>query len=729
MPTSRPARLSVVPVLLLWSSLLSAQKPDTTRSDTTRTDTTRVTTLETIEVTGSIAPTAGPGIGSGVPARISTVTGEAIDAWEPRLLADALATQTGISLYDDLGSPFKLNLSTRGFNVGPVVGLPPGVSVFLDGVRQNEPDAAEVNFDLLPMEHVQRVELLSGSGSLLGPNSLGGAVNLITRGGNGPLAADAELSGGTYGSYSAEASVGGRTARGLDYYLGGGYENEDGWRQATGAENLNGFMNLGRRGPERGISFQAFGAESRAETAGSLPESIFLVSPRTNFTIGDFEDLNQLQASVSGYAPIGQSKASFTTYVRRTHAERFNVNQAPDNNVRSFTTNGTVGGNLDWRWTTPRPNGSLSLRLGADGAVNRVHIQLLEEDPVVPSNRTLTTDVRSPSYDVAGYALADLKISDVTFSGGFRYDYIHIPFEDQLDPGADTANSFNRLSPRGGVSLDVAPGASVYASVGQSFRAPAILELACADETAACPLPFALGDDPPLNPVVGTTFEVGGQVVRGPAILSASVYRTNVRDDIFFIQSANAVFEGFFDNIGNTRREGVELGVQVLPSERLSLYANYAFTRATFRSAADIFSIRSDSAFAASPLAGENSVAPGDRLPLVPDHQVKAGGLLTLPAGLQFGVDARYTGRQWLRGDEANETQPLGGYFVANVRAGFSRANWEVSAVVTNLLDSHRPIFGTFNENRQSGVLERFLTPVNGRSFKLIVRRGFGAER
>ena len=157
-------------------------------------------------------------IGSGIPARISTVTGEAIDAWEPRLLADALATQPGISLYDDLGTPFKLNLSTRGFNVGPVVGLPPGVSVFLDGVRQNEPDAAEVNFDLLPMEHVQRVELLSGSGSLLGPNSLGGAINLITRRGSGPLEAEAEISGGSFGSYSGEASVGGVSSGGWDYY-------------------------------------------------------------------------------------------------------------------------------------------------------------------------------------------------------------------------------------------------------------------------------------------------------------------------------------------------------------------------------------------------------------------------------------------------------------------------------------------------------------------------------
>jgi iron complex outermembrane receptor protein len=696
------------------------------KTDSTRTDTAKVTTLKTIEVTSSIAPTAGPVIGSGIPARISTVTGQAIEAWEPRLLADALGSQAGISLYDDLGSPFKLNLSTRGFNVGPVVGLPPGVSVFLDGVRQNEPDAAEVNFDLLPMEHVQRVELLSGSGSLLGPNSLGGAINLITRRGSGPLEAEAELSGGSFGSYSGEASVDGVSHGGWDYYLAGGYENEDGWRQATGAENLNGFLNVGRRGPERGISLQAFGAESRAETAGSLPESIFATSPSTNFTIGDFEDLNQLQASVSGYTTLGKSRGTFTGYIRRTHAERFNVNQAPDNNVRSFTNNRTLGGNLDWRWTKPRENGSLSLRLGADGGANRVHIELLEETPTVPSSSTLTTDVHSPSYDLAGYALADLRIDQVTFSGGLRYDYIHVPFSNALDPSTDTTSTFTRLSPRGGINWEISPGASAYVSVGQSFRAPAILELACADETAACPLPFALGDDPPLDPVVGTTFELGGQVVRGPVIVNASVYRTNVRDDISFIQSENAVFEGFFANIGNTRREGIELSLQVLPSERLSLYANYAYTNATFRDPAEIFSIRADSSFAGASLAGSNAVAIGDRLPLVPDHQIKFGGLLALSGRLHFGADARYTGKQWLRGDEANETTPLGGYFVGNLRLGFSRARWEISAVVSNVFDSHHPIFGTFNENRQTGELERFLTPLNARSFKLIVRRAFG---
>jgi len=705
--------------LPLLAAPLAAQKPDSTRRDT-------AVVIAPIEVVGSIVPTAGPTVGSGVPAHVSTVTGRQIDAWEPRLLVDALTSQTGLSSYDDYGSPYKLNLSFRGFNVGPVVGLPPGISVFLDGVRQNEPDAAEVNFDLLPMEHVKRIELVSGTGSLLGPNSLGGAVNLISQRGSGPTKAELELSGGSYASYSTEASVSGLNRTGWDYYLGGGYENEGGWRKATGAENYNGFLNLGHLGGLRGISFQVMAAKSRASAAGSLPESLFDVNPRDNFTVGDFDDLRLLQFSSTGYAPLGGGRGSFTAYYRNSHAERFNVNQAPDNNVRSFTENGTLGGNGDWRWSRPLGSAALSLRLGADGAANQVHVQLNEENPRNPADRTLTTDVKSPSWDVAGYSLADLRRGRVTLSGGFRYDYIRIPFQNQLDPATDTTSSFHRLNPRGGVSVDLGPGNSVYASAGQSFRAPAILELACADPAASCPLPFALGDDPPLKPVIATNYEVGGQWLAGLALFTGSIYRTDVRDDISFIQSDSALFRGFFANIGRTRREGIELGVHLSIGGDASLYANYAYTHATFRTPATIFSVRSDTAFAGSPLAGPNAVAVGDRIPLVPAHQVKAGALFGVGRHVQLGIDARYTGKQWLRGDEANETKPLNGYFSANLRAGVSLGPWEVNGILTNAFDSHRAIFGTFNQNRSTGQLERFLTPLNARSFKLVLRREFG---
>jgi hypothetical protein len=123
------------------------------------------------------------------------------------------------------------------------------------------------------------------------------------------------------------------------------------------ASGADAFLNLGQRGDIRGISVQGYAARSRAETAGSLPESVFGVALATNFTIGDLEDLDAEQLALAGYAPVGSGRGSFTAFVRRSAAERFNVNQAPDDNVRSFTTNVALGGTADWRWA-PAMQGS-----------------------------------------------------------------------------------------------------------------------------------------------------------------------------------------------------------------------------------------------------------------------------------------------------------------------------------------------------------------------------------
>src|SRR5690606_36740393 len=88
--------------------------------------------LRPIEVIVSILERLGPGVGSAASMQ-TTITGSALRVWQPRMLGDALDRHAGLSTYDDLGSPFKTTLVTRGFAASPVVGLPQGVSVFLDG--------------------------------------------------------------------------------------------------------------------------------------------------------------------------------------------------------------------------------------------------------------------------------------------------------------------------------------------------------------------------------------------------------------------------------------------------------------------------------------------------------------------------------------------------------------------------------------------------------------------
>ena len=264
--------------------------------------------LPPIEVLGSLLPLGAPAVAAD-PTRVAIVDAATLRARRPRLLADALQSQPGLSTYDDLGSAYKPTIVTRGFAASPVVGLPQGVSVFLDGVPVNEPDAGQVNFDLLPLRHVRQVEVLAGTASLLGPNSLGGAVNLVTRRGGGAPAGEIELAGGSNGRRSAELSTGGETA-GWQWYAGGAHDREDGWRQLTSARLTNAVVNVGRWGETRGAGLQALAARSRAETAGSLPLSVYGARPDSNLTAGDFEDLEQLHLAASAYAPLGTFEAT-----------------------------------------------------------------------------------------------------------------------------------------------------------------------------------------------------------------------------------------------------------------------------------------------------------------------------------------------------------------------------------------------------------------------------------
>lgn len=716
------ARSTAVLLLsLVAAAPLGAQQADSTRRDTA------AVTLPPIEVVGSIRPFAGPGVGSSIPARITVLSGKEVDAYEPRVLSDVLQQQAGFSVYDDLGSPFKLNLSSRGFYASPVVGVPQGVSVFLDGVRMNEVDASQVNFDLLPMEHIKRIELLSGNGSLLGRNSLGGAVNLVTARGEGPLAGGIELSGGSFNTFRGEGNVNGRTRRGVDYYLGGMYNREDGWRDETAGRQHNLFLNLGKLGENSGIRIQGLYAKSRAETAGSLPLSVYRVNPDSNLSAGDYEDLWQVQASVTGYKSVGTGRASFTTFFRHHEAERFNANQADDPDAFGTASNNSFGYTLDYRVAKPVGNSALSLRFGVDGSINGSRVSLFADSTKFGAGRVLTTKVRAPIWDIAPFAMADLITGRTTFSAGARLDHVVIPFHDLQDASLDTTGTYTQLNPRAGVSVDLGHGFTTFGSWGLSFRAPSVIENACANPDTPCPLPFALGDDPPLKPVKANTFEAGLSYASARVYLGASAYYTDVKNDIFVTPNPDAppgsTLEGYFINLDKTRRQGIEANGRYLFPGGHSVFLNYSYTLATFQSRADIFSPLVD-----EDLGIDNAVRPGNRLPLVPRHQLKGGLDLRLGRYVSVGADGRYVGEQYLRGDEGNNTPQLDGYFVADARVGFTYANWEVTGIVTNLFDKKYANFGTFNfnEGESPAQLERFLTPGQTRAFRVVVRRSFG---
>src|SRR2546425_5381951 len=266
---------------LLASTLttpVSAQQSDSTPKDTTL--------LAPVVVTGVRLPTVRD-LARGLAGRTAVLRAQDLDARGVRSLADALEQLPGVTTSDELGATGQLDVSLRGFQVSPVIGLPQGVTVYVDGVRANEPDAHEVNFDLLPLEDVERVEVVYGPSVLLGRNALGAAVNLVTRRGASPAAREIEASAGRWGRYELKAGAGARPG-GWGYYVGARYQGGGGWREGTRGRVGTPVAKLGLLTRTRDATPSYSGADNRIFQAGSLPESVAVANPRRNFTGGDY---------------------------------------------------------------------------------------------------------------------------------------------------------------------------------------------------------------------------------------------------------------------------------------------------------------------------------------------------------------------------------------------------------------------------------------------------------
>src|SRR2546425_8239178 len=152
--------------------------------------------LEEVVVTSTRLP--GDPVESRVlPAKITVITAEDIQNLGSKTVQEAIQYATGIVMYDQVGNAFQQTVDLRGFNGQPV----PATSVFVDGVRVNEPDFNTVNFDLIPVEAVERIEIIPGGSAIYGKNALGGVINIITkRGGTIP-----QVTGETmFGSFHRE---------------------------------------------------------------------------------------------------------------------------------------------------------------------------------------------------------------------------------------------------------------------------------------------------------------------------------------------------------------------------------------------------------------------------------------------------------------------------------------------------------------------------------------------
>lgn len=161
----------------------------------------------------------------------------------------------GVHVNEVQGNPFQPDVNYRGYTASPLLGTPQGISVYMDGVRLNQPFGDVVSWDLIPRMAIATAALMPGSNPLFGLNTLGGALSVQTKDGRLFQGTSVQATYGSNVRRALEIEHGGRSTSGrLDWYLAGTVFGEDGWRVDSPSDVRQVFGKLGWRGERADLS-------------------------------------------------------------------------------------------------------------------------------------------------------------------------------------------------------------------------------------------------------------------------------------------------------------------------------------------------------------------------------------------------------------------------------------------------------------------------------------------
>ena len=669
-----------------------------------------------------------------VPANVQVASDKSLVEQKSLDLNEFMDNNMGsVTTNDTVSNPYQSDVIYRGFTASPLLGTPQGLSVFVDGVRVNEPFGDIVNWDLIPVSAIANINLIPGSNPLFGLNTLGGALSVHTKSGDEYPGTSITVTGGSWGRAQTEFETGGKRDN-LDYFLTGNLFHEDGWRDHSASDVRQLFGKLGWQDDKNDLDLSVMLADNDMHGTQALPQ-VMLSSPESAFTWPDSIKNKMEMVTLKGSHYFADDKlVSAETYFRHNKADGFNsnvnnnfdntlplssANPAATNAISSTDTDG-FGGSVqmtllgDLMSHKNQFTGGVSADYGrtdfnSDTLIATVvGSQTVTQQPVTDPQR-VRLQADSDYYGL--FATDTFSITDklhVTASARYNIAYVSLrgsSLDDNdatLVPGdLNGDHTYSRLNPALGFNYNVSDALGFYVGYNEGTRAPSPIELACADPNHPCAVPNAFGGDPDLQQVVSRTWEGGVRGHLGDSInWNAGVFTTQNSNDIAFIASGTSG-NGFFQNVGDTLREGLELGMNG-KMDKLSFAANYSYIDATFRTPFTEASSGNSSADG----AGNIQVNKGDSMPGVPHHTLKLRFGYAITTDWIIGTNIFATSSQYARGDENNQdgNGKIPGYTVVNLDTSYSiNDHWKVFAKVENLFDKNYSTFGLLGTNEFVG--------------------------
>src|ERR1700722_1114787 len=219
---------------------------------------------------------------------VQTATAADIESSGALDLADFMNRRlNGVYVNEMQANPFQPDINFRGYTASPLLGTPEGISVYLDGVRQNQPFGDVVSWDLIPKNAISEMTLIPGSDPLFGLNSLGGALSVRTKDGVSNPGIEGTVTYGSSGRKAVEASYGGGKATGFNWFLAGNGFHESGWRIDSPSDVRQAFVKLGWRTDKTDLAFTTTYAYNTLVGSGLQDYRLLATNYKSEYTLPD----------------------------------------------------------------------------------------------------------------------------------------------------------------------------------------------------------------------------------------------------------------------------------------------------------------------------------------------------------------------------------------------------------------------------------------------------------
>lgn len=235
-----------------------------------------------------------------IPGNVQSITAKEIKESHALSLTDLMNSKLqSVNVNDYQSNPFQMDVQYRGFTASPQLGTAQGISVFLDGIRVNEPFGDVVNWDMLPLNALSGLDVFPGSNPIFGLGTLGGALAMRTKSGFDGNSLDMEVLGGSFGRKQLQVSAGGNNGV-IAGFAAGTFFMEDGWRDDSPSKVNQLFGKAEWQNERARLGLSMLYAGNKLTGNGLLPQQMVDQNPKQVYTSPDESKNDLLQFQLSG---------------------------------------------------------------------------------------------------------------------------------------------------------------------------------------------------------------------------------------------------------------------------------------------------------------------------------------------------------------------------------------------------------------------------------------------